>query len=48
MENKIFTGVFKKDDMSVIVTNGIGVSLVPLRFRAQGEIVQFKLKRVVK
>lgn len=48
MENKIFSGIFKKDDMSVIVTNGIGVSLVPLRFRAQGEIVQFKLKRVVK
>lgn len=45
MENDIFTGTFKKDDMSVIVTNGIGVSLVPLRYRARGEIVQFKLKQ---
>ncbi len=44
MENDIFTGTFKKDDMSVIVTNGIGVSLVPLRYRARGEIVQFRLK----
>jgi len=45
MENDIFTGTYRRDDMSVIVTNGIGVSLVPLRYRARGEIVQFKLKR---
>jgi len=45
MENNIFTGTFKKEEMSVIITNGIGVSLVPLRYRARGEIVQFKLKR---
>jgi predicted MPP superfamily phosphohydrolase len=44
MENDKFTGTYKKGDMSVIVTNGIGVSLVPLRYRAQGEIVQFRLK----
>jgi predicted MPP superfamily phosphohydrolase len=44
MENEIFTGTYKKEDMSVIVTNGIGVSLVPLRYRARGEIVQFRLK----
>jgi predicted MPP superfamily phosphohydrolase len=46
MENDIFTGTYKRDQMSVIVTNGIGVSLVPLRYRARGEIVQFRLKRV--
>jgi predicted MPP superfamily phosphohydrolase len=45
MENNIFTGTFKEDDMSVIITNGIGVSLVPLRYRARGEIVQFRLKQ---
>jgi len=45
MENDIFTGTFKEDDMNVIITNGIGVSLVPLRYRARGEIVQIKLKR---
>jgi len=45
MENDIFTGTYKEDDMSVIITNGIGVSLVPLRYRAHGEIVQFRLKR---
>lgn len=44
MENDIFTGTYKREDMSVIVTNGIGVSLVPLRYRAQGEIVQFRIK----
>jgi predicted MPP superfamily phosphohydrolase len=45
MENDIFTGTYKEDDMSVIITNGIGVSLVPLRYRAGGEIVQFRLKQ---
>jgi len=45
MENDIFTGTYKNDEMSIIITNGIGVSLVPIRYRAQGEIVQFKLKR---
>jgi predicted MPP superfamily phosphohydrolase len=43
MENDIFTGFYKKNDMHVIITNGIGVSLVPIRYRAQGEIVQFRL-----
>jgi predicted MPP superfamily phosphohydrolase len=43
MENEIFTGSYKKDNMNVIITNGIGVSLVPIRYRAQGEIVQFRL-----
>jgi predicted MPP superfamily phosphohydrolase len=45
MENDIFTGFYEKNDMHVIITNGIGVSLVPIRYRAQGEIVQFRLKR---
>ena len=44
-ENKIFNGIHKIDDMSVIITNGIGMSLVPLRYRASAEIVQFRLKR---
>jgi predicted MPP superfamily phosphohydrolase len=43
MENDIFTGYYKKDNLNVIITNGIGVSLVPIRYRAQGEIVQFRL-----
>ena len=45
MENNIFTGTFKEKNMSVIITNGIGVSLVPLRYRARGEIVQFRLRQ---
>jgi predicted MPP superfamily phosphohydrolase len=45
MENNIFTGTFKREEMAVIITNGIGVSLVPLRYRARGEIVKFRLKR---
>ena len=48
VENNIFTGTYKREDMSIIFTNGIGVSLVPLRYRAQGEIVQFRLKRAEK
>jgi len=45
MENDKFTGTYIKGGMNVIVTNGIGVSLVPLRYRAQGEIVQFRFKK---
>ena len=45
MENKIFNGIHKIDDMNVIITNGIGMTLVPLRYRASAEIVHFRLKQ---
>ena len=43
MENDKFTGFYELNGMHVIITNGIGVSLVPIRYRAKGEIVQFRL-----
>jgi predicted MPP superfamily phosphohydrolase len=43
MENDKFTGFYELNGMQVIITNGIGVSLVPIRYRAKGEIVQFRL-----
>jgi predicted MPP superfamily phosphohydrolase len=45
LENDIFSGVSLHDKMNVIISKGIGMSLVPVRYRAQAEIVQFRLKR---
>ncbi len=44
-ENDFYSGIDLKDSMPVIVTNGIGMSIIPLRYRARAEIVQFKFKR---
>ena len=43
MENDIYSGVYHQNGIPVIITNGIGMSLVPVRYRAKGEIVQIKL-----
>lgn len=43
VENDIFSGVYHRNGIPVIITNGIGMSLVPIRYRAKGEIVQIKL-----
>ena len=43
MENSIYTGNHLVDKMNVIVSDGMGMSLVPLRYRAQAEIVKIKL-----
>jgi predicted MPP superfamily phosphohydrolase len=38
-ENEIYTGYHAVNGLHVVVTNGIGLTLVPLRFRAYAEIV---------
>ena len=43
VENNIYTGNHLVDKMNVIVSDGMGMSLVPLRYRAQAEIVKIKL-----
>ncbi len=42
-ENDLYSGMGEEDQMKIIITDGIGVSIIPLRYRAQGEIVHFKL-----
>jgi predicted MPP superfamily phosphohydrolase len=41
-ENDFYSGMSLSGSMPVIVTNGIGMSIIPLRYRAGAEIVQFK------
>ena len=43
MENDIYSGMYRQNGVTVIITNGIGMSLVPIRYRAKGEIVHIKL-----
>ena len=45
-ENDFYSGIDLEDSMPVIVTNGIGMSIIPLRYRARAEIVQFRFKSV--
>jgi predicted MPP superfamily phosphohydrolase len=42
-ENDLYSGIAEENQMKILITEGIGVSIIPLRYRAQGEIVQFKL-----
>ncbi len=41
-ENDFYSGMGIKDSMPVIVTDGIGMSIIPLRYRAGAEVVQFR------
>lgn len=42
-ENDHFSGLEREDELSVIVTNGIGYTLAPLRYNAPAEIVKIQL-----
>jgi predicted MPP superfamily phosphohydrolase len=44
-ENKIYTGYHIIDGLNVILTNGIGMTLMPLRFRAYAEIVNISFSK---
>jgi predicted MPP superfamily phosphohydrolase len=44
-ENDFYSGFEYCEGMPVIITSGIGMSIIPLRYRAQAEIVQFRLVR---
>jgi len=41
-ENDFYSGLKYEHGMPVIITNGIGMSIIPLRYRAHAEIVRFK------
>ena len=40
VENKIFAGHTVLDSLNVFVSNGIGITMMPLRYRASAEIVK--------
>jgi predicted MPP superfamily phosphohydrolase len=42
-ENKIYSGYKKYDSLSVVVTNGIGLTLAPLRYGAPAEVTKITL-----
>lgn len=43
-ENKFYSGLYKYDNLAVIVTNGVGLTLAPLRYHAPAEVVKVVLK----
>jgi predicted MPP superfamily phosphohydrolase len=43
-ENEIYSGYHIVEGLNVVITNGIGLTLVPLRFRAYAEIVSLNFK----
>lgn len=44
-ENKFYSGLYSYDNMPVIVTNGVGLTLAPLRYHAPAEVVKVVLAR---
>lgn len=45
IENPVYTGDHKQGDLNIIVTNGIGLTMWPIRYQAPGEIVKIKLTK---
>jgi hypothetical protein len=43
VENEFFSGWDRINGMNVLISDGIGMSLVPVRYRARGTINQFSL-----
>ncbi len=45
IENTFYSGYYEYEGMPVIVTNGIGLTLAPVRYHAPAEIVRIRLKK---
>ncbi len=45
IESPIYTGFHKQGDLNIIVTNGIGLTMWPIRYQAPGEIVKINLTK---
>ncbi len=43
-ENRLFSGYYRIDDMTAVVSNGIGLTATPLRYNAPAEIIKIVLK----
>jgi len=46
MCNEIYSGYYVPENLLVIVSDGIGFTLTPVRYRAPGEVVQIRLKSI--
>jgi predicted MPP superfamily phosphohydrolase len=44
-ENKIYSGLGKLNDLNIFVTNGIGLTLMPLRYQAPAEIMRINIRK---
>lgn len=44
-ENTFYSGVGKLHNLNIVVTNGIGLSLIPLRYQAPAEIMKINIKK---
>lgn len=44
-ENKFYSGYYKQDNLNIFVTNGVGLTMMPLRYGAPAEIMNIMLKK---
>ena len=44
-ENEYYSGHYQKDSMDIFITNGVGLTMMPLRYRAPAEIIKIILKK---
>jgi hypothetical protein len=45
LETRYYTGVHREDSTTVVVTNGVGISIAPLRYHAPAEVTTIVLER---
>ena len=43
-ENQYYSGFYKKNNMNIFVTNGVGLTMMPLRYGAPAEVINILLK----
>jgi hypothetical protein len=44
-ETRYYTGVHREDSTTVVVTNGVGISIAPLRYHAPAEVTTIVVRR---
>ncbi len=44
-ENDYYSGYYNKNNLNIFVTNGVGLTMMPLRFRAPAEVIRITLQR---
>jgi predicted MPP superfamily phosphohydrolase len=43
-ENEFYSGQYKKNNLNIFITNGIGLTMMPLRYRAPAEVIKIILQ----
>jgi len=44
IENEFYSGYYKKNRLNIFVTNGVGLTMMPLRYRASAEVIKINLQ----